>query len=96
MQVFGMDVQRAVSAPRFYSIAWPSSFARHESFTAHIRLEADLYTTAAEGLTTLGYTPEEDLKWDKDFGAVCAILVGENGKLLASAHPREETTSMGK
>jgi hypothetical protein len=25
----------------------------------HIRLEADLYATAADGLTALGYTPEE-------------------------------------
>jgi gamma-glutamyltranspeptidase/glutathione hydrolase len=96
MHVFGMDVQQAVSAPRFYSIAWPSSFAPHESFPAHIRLEADLYNTAAEGLITLGYTPEADPKWDKDFGAVGAIAIGENGELLAGADPREETTAMGK
>jgi gamma-glutamyltranspeptidase/glutathione hydrolase len=96
MHVFGMDVQQAVSAPRFYTIAWPSSFAPHESFPAHIRLEADLYAAAAEGLTALGYTPEEDPKWDKDFGAVGAIVVGENGELLAGADPREETTALGK
>ena len=96
MHVFGMDVQQAVSAPRFYTIAWPSSFAPHESFPAHIRLEADLYATAADGLTALGYTPEEDPKWDKDFGAVGAIMVAENGELLAAADPREETTALGK
>jgi gamma-glutamyltranspeptidase/glutathione hydrolase len=55
-----------------------------------------LYATAAEGLTSLGYTPEEDPKWDKDFGAVGAIVIGESGALLAGADPREETTSMGK
>jgi gamma-glutamyltranspeptidase/glutathione hydrolase len=96
MQVFGMDIQQAISAPRFYSIAWPSSFAPHESYPTHIRLEADLYATAAEGLKSLGYIPEEDPKWDKDFGAVGAIVIGENGQLLAGADPREETTSMGK
>jgi gamma-glutamyltranspeptidase/glutathione hydrolase len=96
MHVFGMDVQQAISAPRFYTIAWPSSFAPHESYPTHIRLEADLYATAAEGLKALGYTPEEDPKWDKDFGAVGAIVIGENGQLLAGADPREETTSMGK
>ncbi|MBN2119264.1 MAG: gamma-glutamyltransferase [Anaerolineales bacterium] len=96
MHIFGMDVQQAVSVPRFYTIAWPSSFAPHESFPAHIRLEADLYAAAADGLTALGYTPEEDPKWDKDFGAVGAIMVAENGELLAAADPREETTALGK
>jgi gamma-glutamyltranspeptidase / glutathione hydrolase len=96
MQVFDMDIEQAVSAPRFYTIASPSSFAPHESYPTHIRLEADLYATAAEGLRSLGYTPDEDPQWDKDFGAVGAIMIGENGQLLAGADPREETTSMGK
>lgn len=56
-------------------------------------LSADLYATAADGLVALGYTPEEEPKWDKDFGA---ILIGENGALLARADPREETTALGK
>ncbi|HMB24913.1 MAG TPA: gamma-glutamyltransferase, partial [Anaerolineales bacterium] len=96
MQIFGMDLEQAVSSPRFYTIASPSSFAPHESSPAHIRLEADLYATAADGLTALGYTAQEDPKWDKDFGAVGAIMVGENGELLAAADPREETTALGK
>ena len=96
MQIFGMDIQQAISAPRFYTIASPSSFAPHESYPTHIRLEADLYTTTADGLKALGYTPEESPKWDKDFGAVGAIMVDGNGGLLAGADPREETTSLGK
>jgi gamma-glutamyltranspeptidase/glutathione hydrolase len=96
MQIFGMDIEEAISAPRFYTIASPSSFAPHESYPTHIRLEADLYATAAEGLKALGYTPDENPKWDKDFGAVGAIMIGENGELRAGADPREETTSMGK
>jgi hypothetical protein len=30
-------------------------------------------------LLRLGRSPEEDPKWDKDFGAVRAITIGENG-----------------
>jgi gamma-glutamyltranspeptidase / glutathione hydrolase len=96
IKVFGMDLEQAVSAPRFYTIASPSSFAPHESYPGHIRLESDLYATAADGLKALGYTPEESPKWDKDFGAVGAIMIGENGELLAGADPREETTALGK
>jgi len=91
-----MDIEQAVSAPRFYTVASPSSFAPHESFPGHIRLESDLYATAADGLHDLGYTPEESPKWDKDFGAVGAIMIGQNGGLLAGADPREETTALGK
>ena len=96
MDVFGMDIQQAVSAPRFYTVASPSSFAPHESFPGHIRLESDLYATAADGIQTLGYTAEQSPKWDKDFGAVGAIMIGQNGELLAGADPREETTALGK
>ncbi len=97
MEIFGMDLQQAVSAPRFYTIASPSSFAPHESFPGHIRLEADLYDTpATEGLITLGYTPEPSPQWDKDFGAVGAIMIGNDGELLVAADPREETTALGK
>jgi gamma-glutamyltranspeptidase/glutathione hydrolase len=96
MDVFGMDIEQAMSAPRFYTITSPSSFAPHESYPGHIRLESDLYATAADGLRALGYTPEENPKWDVDFGAVGAIMVGESGELLAGADPREETTALGK
>ena len=49
-----------------------------------------------KSLTAPGYTREEDPKWDKDFGAVGAIVIGQNPELLAGADPREETTALGK
>jgi gamma-glutamyltranspeptidase/glutathione hydrolase len=96
MEVFGMDIQQAVSAPRFYSTSAPSSFSPHEFTPGGIRLEADLYQEVAEKLSAMGYVPSEDPAWDKDFGAVGAILIGPDGKLYAGADPREETTALGK
>jgi gamma-glutamyltranspeptidase len=96
MEVFGMDLQEAISASRFYSITAPSSFAPHEAFPGHIRLEADLYQQVAAGLQALGYIPEEDTVWNNDFGAVGAIMLGADGKLYAGSDPREETTAGGK
>ena len=96
MHTFGMDVQQAVSAPRFFSVTAPSSFAPHEAYPGHLRIEADLYAQVADGLKSLGYIPEEDPAWDKDFGAVGAILAGPGGTLYAAADPREETTALGK
>jgi gamma-glutamyltranspeptidase/glutathione hydrolase len=96
MEIFGMDIQQAVSAPRFYSISAPSSFSPHEFTPGGLRLESDLYQQVAEALTAFGYLPIEDPAWDKDFGAVGAILLGPHGKLYAGADPREETTAGGK
>ncbi|GAB4425127.1 MAG: gamma-glutamyltransferase family protein [Anaerolineales bacterium] len=96
MEVFGMDIQQAISAPRFYSISAPSSFSPHEFTPGGLRLEADLYASVADELSGLGYVVQEDPVWDKDFGAVGAILIGPDGRLYAGADPREETTAGGK
>jgi gamma-glutamyltranspeptidase/glutathione hydrolase len=96
MSVFGMDIQQAISAPRFYSINSPSSFSPHESTAAGIRLELPLYQAQADALAQLGYTVLEDPQWDKDFGAVGGILRSDDGKLLAGADPREETTAAAR
>ena len=96
MEVFGMDIQQAISAPRFYSISAPSSFSPHEFTPGGLRIESELYQQVADDLSALGYLPEEDPAWDKDFGAVGAILIGPDGKLYAGADPREETTAGGR
>lgn len=96
MAVFGMDVQEAISAPRFYVLSAPSSFYPHDAHPGHIRLEADLYAQVADDLAALGYTPVESPVWDKDFGAVGAIVLGPDGKLHAGADPREETTAAAR
>lgn len=98
MVVFGMDIQEAISAPRFYSISAPSSFAPHEYTVGGLRLEPPLAAQVSDTLTALGYNiqvnPEYPL--DKDFGAVGAIHIGEDGLIYAGADPREETTAAGK
>jgi gamma-glutamyltranspeptidase/glutathione hydrolase len=96
MEIFGMNIQQAVSAPRFYSISAPSSFSPHQFTPGGLRLEADLYAQVAEPLHALGYMPQEDPAWDKDYGAVGAILLGADGRLYTGADPREETTAAGK
>jgi len=96
MVVFDMDIQEAISAPRFYDISMPESFAPHPSYPGTIRMEADLFVTAAEELADYGYSVLEDDQWNKDYGAVGAILVGEDGMIYAGSDPREETTAGGK
>ena len=96
MTLFKMDLQQAIDAPRFYSINSPSSFSPHKATPAGIRLEANLYRTSAAGLRDLGYNTIEDPKWDKDFGAVGAIITNASGTLTAAADPREETSALAR
>lgn len=93
MHLFGMDLQSAIDAPRFFSINSPSSFSPHEFTPGGIRLEKALFDASGEGLRELGYTTIEDPKWDKDFGAVGAIITRPDGTIIAAADPREETTA---
>lgn len=96
MTLFSMDLQQAISAPRFYSINSPSSFSPHAVTPGGIRLESDLYRKSAEGLRQRGYDVIESPGWDKDFGAVGAIVEQPDGTIIAAADPREETTAFAQ
>ena len=91
-----MDLQNAISAPRFYSVSAPSSFSPHEFTPGGLRLESDLYQQVSAELVAMGYLLEEDPVWDREFGAFGAIMLGSDGTLLAGSDPREGTTAGGK
>lgn len=96
MAVFGMNLDQAVSAPRFYSMSAPSSFSPHTAHPGTLRLEAPLFDSAASGLQALGYTVVRDTSWAFDFGGVGAILRGGDGRLYAAADPRWETWAIAE
>ena len=65
------------------------------SYQTQKQIGSSLQQVSAQ-LMAMGYQLEEDPAWDKDFGAVGAMMVGPDGTLLAGSDPREETTSGGK
>ena len=95
MQVFGMDIQQAINAPRFRTMSMPATFAPHESAPGTLLLEGKLYAQSAEGLKALGYTPLRYPDWDNTFGAVGAAIRNADG-LVGGSDPREETWAVGK
>lgn len=95
MEVFGIDLEQAIQAPRFETMSAPDSFAPHEAFPGTLYLEQSLYDSAARELQALGYKPVAYPNWDNQFGAVGAILRTPDG-LLAGSDPREEGTAAGK
>ena len=95
--VFGMDVQEAISAPRFLSLNWPDSFAPHTYAPGQISLEEPLYTEVHKDLEAMGYKVNQYREWDNTFGSVCAILRDEDsGELFGGADPREVSWAEGE
>jgi gamma-glutamyltranspeptidase/glutathione hydrolase len=58
LEVFGMEIQRAVEAPRFYSYSFPDSFAPHAYFPGKLRLEKPIDEATGAALDALGHKTE--------------------------------------
>jgi gamma-glutamyltranspeptidase / glutathione hydrolase len=96
LNVFGMDVQTAIEAPRFATYSYPASSAPHAYYPARLNLEGRLPHATGEVLATFGH----DVKWWPDIewraGAVCAIRVNpETGVLEGGADPRRLCYALG-
>jgi gamma-glutamyltranspeptidase/glutathione hydrolase len=90
-----MDLQEAISAPRFLSLNWPDSFAPHEYCPGHISIEEPLYAEVAEDMKAMGYKVNQYRNWDNTFGSVCAIIRDPSGHLYGAADPREVSWAEG-
>ena len=94
--VFGMDLQEAISAPRFLSLNWPDSFAPHEYCPGQISIEDPLYADVVKDMVAMGYKVNEYRNWDNTFGSVCAIIRDpDTGHLYGGADPREVSWAEG-
>ncbi len=86
MEVFGMDVQTAVDAPRVYSYSFPDSFAPHAYYPGLLRLEHPFPAATADALAALGHKIEywPDDEWPRT--GMCAIVADvETGMRHAAA-----------
>jgi gamma-glutamyltranspeptidase/glutathione hydrolase len=95
MQVFGMNIQQAIEAPRFRSMSMPATFAPHAAYPATLWLESSLYNRTVVDLQKRGYHVLEYPDWDNLFGSVGAVIQSD-GTLIGGSDPREETWAAGK
>lgn len=95
MQVFGMDIQQAIEAPRFRTMSMPATFAPHAAYPGTLWLETSLFNKTALDLQRRGYHVVQYPDWDNLFGAVGAVIQS-NGTLIGGSDPREETWAAGK
>ena len=92
---FGMAPQEAVEAPRVTSRSFPDSFWPHPTFPRLLHVEARISAEVAEALAALGHRVELWPEWEWRAGAVCAIVVGPDGTLMAGADPRRGAHAIG-
>jgi gamma-glutamyltranspeptidase/glutathione hydrolase len=96
INVFGMDAQAAVEAPRFATYSYPGSFEPHEYFPGRLYLESRIDDATSDALAGLGH---KVYRWD-DFtwlaGAVCTIVADrKRGVLHGGADPRRPAYVLG-
>ncbi len=92
---FGMPPQQAVEAPRVASRSFPDSFWPHKASPGQLNVEARLPSTVADELARLGHRVERWSEWDWRAGAVCGIVIGPDGTLMAGADPRRGSHAIG-
>jgi len=81
---FGMDVQDAIEAPRWF----------HETGRA-LKMEARFPEDVRRALAGKGHEIELLPDWDSVTGGAQAIAIGENGVFAAGADPRREGVAAG-
>ncbi len=96
IQVFGMDVQSAIEAPRFASFSFPDTFEPHAYYPGRLQLESRIAQETGDELARLGH----DVRWWDEStgkaGSVCAIVADhKNGVLHGGADPRRPTYVLG-
>ncbi len=86
--VFGMELQRAVEAPRVASRSFPDSFWPHAYSPGKLEVERRIPKETRDALQALGHGVVEWPEWEWRAGAVCAVQVGPDGTRWTGADPR--------
>ena len=95
-EVFGMDLQQAIEAPRFVSLSFPNSFEPHAYYPGQLNVESRIDAATTDALAGLGHqvSREAELSWR--VGGVCAIAADlASGVLAGGSDPRRSSSVMG-
>lgn len=96
IDVFAMNPQQAVEAPRFASYSFPQSFAPHAYHPGLLKLEGRIDKDVGAALAALGHKIEWWGEWEWLAGAMCAIRRDlKSGLLEAGADPRRASYALG-
>ncbi len=96
INVFGMDPQTAIEAPRVANYSYPGSFEPHNYFPGRLYLEGRISRATGEELSRLGHQVCWWDDWTWLAGAPCAIVVDhKTGVRHGGADPRRPAYALG-
>jgi gamma-glutamyltranspeptidase/glutathione hydrolase len=95
----GGDVQQqamaAVEAPRVATRSFPDSFWPHADFPGRLDVERGVGAETRARLAELGHVVDERPDGDWRSGAVCAVVVRDDGTLMGAADARRGAQTIG-
>jgi gamma-glutamyltranspeptidase/glutathione hydrolase len=91
----GMAPQQAVEAPRVATRSFPDSFWPHAHAPGLLEAEKRVSSETRAALAALGHQMADWPEWDWRAGAVCCVVAGADGVLMAGADPRRGAQAIG-
>jgi gamma-glutamyltranspeptidase/glutathione hydrolase len=96
IEVFGMELQQAIEAPRFATFSFPSSFEPHTAVPGRLMIEDLIPREVGDKLASMGHS----VKWWQDrnwrAGAMCAVRHDlHTGIRWGGADPRRPAYAAG-
>ena len=96
VNVFGMDAQSAIEAPRVANYSFPGSFEPHAYYPGRLYLESRIPKKTGEALAKFGHKVFWWDDWTWLAGAPCAIVVDpKTGVRHGGADPRRPAYALG-
>lgn len=92
----GMDLGRAIDAPRFATYSFPSSFEPHEYWPGRLSIENRIDSAVRNNLAARGHQIIEWPAMTAMAGAICAVSRDASGRtLIGSADVRRASHTVG-
>lgn len=96
VEVFGMDLQQAIEAPRFASFSFPSSFEPHNVQPGRLMIEDLIDKTVGDTLASMGHAVQWWRGRNWRAGAMCAVRHDlSTGIRWGAADPRRPAYALG-
>ena len=96
VNVFGMDAQTAIEAPRVANYSYPGSFEPHDYFPGRLYLESRIPKSTGDALAKMGHKVYWWSDWTWLAGAPCTIVVDhKTGVRQGGADPRRPAYALG-
>lgn len=96
IEVFGMELQQAIEAPRFATFSFPSSFEPHNAMPGRLMIEDIVDRSVGDELTALGHAVQWWTGRSWRAGAMCAVKYDQQtGVRWGAADPRRPAYASG-